>query len=133
CRSVKTVEGTVYIAVEDLKSEDGTGVLAAIDKTLQTLEPCRLEYRLPGPSEREERWLEASVTVIMQDGAAVQLLGMCRDVTERARVNREVRVRARQQETLARLGERARTGGDVQEFFHDLVTTGGEILDPALG
>jgi hypothetical protein len=36
------------------------------------------------------------VTVIVQDGAAVQILGMCRDVTERLRVNREVRIRARQ-------------------------------------
>src|SRR5262249_62423002 len=118
CRSVKTVEGTVYIAVEDLKSQDGTGLLAAIDKPLQPLEPCRLEYRLPGASEREERWLEASVTVIMQDGAAVQLLGMCRDVTERARGNREVRVRGRQQETPAGAGRRALARGGVQEDVH---------------
>jgi PAS domain S-box-containing protein len=128
-RREETFEGTFSIAAEDLKSQDATGVLAAIGKTLQTHEPCRVEYRLPGPSEREERWFEASVTVITQDGAAVQLLGMCRDVTERLRVNREVRVRARQQETLARLGERALTEGDLQKFFNDVVTTVGEILD----
>jgi len=123
------LEGTFSIAPEDLKSQDTTGVLAAIGKALQTREPYRVEYRLPGPSEREERWFEASVTVVVQDGAAVQLLGMCRDVTERLRVNREVRVRARQQETLARLGERALTEGDLQKFFNDVVTTVGEILD----
>lgn len=123
------LEGTFSIAPEDLKSQDTTGVLAAIGKALQTREPYRVEYRLPGPSEREERWFEASVTVVVQDGAAVQLLGMCRDVTERLRVNREVRVRARQQETLARLGERALTEGDLQKFFNEVVTTVGEILD----
>jgi len=123
------LEGTFSIAPEDLKSQDATGVLAAIGEALQTREPYRVEYRLPGPSEREERWFEASVTVVVQDGAAVQLLGMCRDVTERLRVNREVRVRARQQETLARLGERALTEGDLQKFFNEVVTTVGEILD----
>src|SRR6201982_2623211 len=65
----------------------------------------------------------------MQDGAAVQLLGMCRDVSERLRINREVRVRARQQETLARLGEGAVTEGDLQKYFNEVVTTVGEILD----
>jgi GAF domain-containing protein len=70
--------------------------------------------------------------VILQDGAAVQMLGMCRDVTERLRVNREVRVRARQQETLARLGERALTDSDLQKFFNEVVTTVGEILDVEL-
>ena len=105
------------------------GVLAAIHQTLQTHEPCRLEYRLPGRSEREERWFEALVTVVVEDGAAVQMLGLCRDVTEHLRVNREVRVRARQQETLARLGERALTESDLQKFFNEVVTTVGEILD----
>src|SRR4029078_3026814 len=101
-------------------------------KSLQTREPCRLEDRLPGRSEREERWFEALVTLIVENGAAVQMLGMCRDVTERLRVNREVRVRARQQETLARLGERALTDSDLQKFFNEVVTTVGEILDVEL-
>jgi two-component sensor histidine kinase len=59
----------------------------------------------------------------------VQILGMCRDVTERLRVNREVRIRARQQETLARLGERALTETDLQRFFNEVVSTVKEILD----
>ena len=79
--------------------------------------PCRLEFRLPGAPGRDERWFEASLTIIVQDGAAVQLLGVCRDVTERLRVNREVGVRARQQETLARLGERALTETDLQTIL----------------
>jgi len=106
--------------------------LAAIRKSLQTREPCRLEYRLPAPPGRDERWFEALVTVIAEDGTVVQMLGMCRDVTERLRINREVRVRARQQETLARLGERALTETDLQKFFDEVVTTVGEIIDVEL-
>ena len=80
-----------------------------------------MEYRVPGQAGRDARWFEASATVIVQDGAVVQLLGICRDITERLRVNREVRVRARQQETLARLGERALTESDLQKFFNEVV------------
>jgi len=54
-RREETFEGTLSIAPEDLKSQDSTGAFAAIGKTLQTHEPCRVEYRLPGPSEREEQ------------------------------------------------------------------------------
>ena len=84
---------------------------------------------MPGRAGRDERWFEASATVIQQDGKAVQLLGMCRDVTERLRINREVVVRARQQETLARMGERALTETDLQKFFNEVVVTVSEILD----
>jgi PAS domain S-box-containing protein len=122
-------DGRLSIAPQDFASQDATGVLAAIGKSLQTQEPCRLEYRLPGRPEREERWFEALVTVIVEDGKAVQMLGMCRDVTERLRINREVRVRARQQETLARLGERALAESDLQKYFNEAVSTVGEILD----
>ena len=41
-------------------------------------------------------------------------------------------MRARQQETLARLGERALTESDLQKFFNEVVTTVGEILDVEL-
>jgi PAS domain S-box-containing protein len=122
-------EGTLTITPQDFPSQEGAGVLAAIRKSLQTREPCRLEYRLPAPPGRDERWFEALVTVIAEDGTVVQMLGMCRDVTERLRINREVRVRARQQETLARLGERALTEPDLQKFFDEVVTTVGEIID----
>jgi hypothetical protein len=126
------LDGALAIAAQEFPAQDAAGVLAAIRNTLQTQEPSRLEYRLPGRSGQEERWFEALVTAIVQDGVAVQLLGMCRDVSERLRVNREVRIRARQQETLARLGERALTEVDLQKFFNEVVSTVGEILDVEL-
>jgi PAS domain S-box-containing protein len=123
------LDGTFSIPPQDFPAQDSTGLLAAIRKTLETNGPYRVEYRLPGRAGRDERWFEASATVIQQDGKAVQLLGMCRDVTERLRINREVVVRARQQETLARMGERALTETDLQKFFDEVVATVREILD----
>src|SRR5262249_43322430 len=113
----------------DFPAQEGTGLLGVIRKTLETNEPYRLEYRLPGPAGRDERWFEASATVIQEDGKPVQVLGICRDITERLRINREVLVRARQQETLARMGERALTETDLQKFFNEVVSTISEILD----
>jgi PAS domain S-box-containing protein len=127
-----SMDGALSLAAHDLPAQDGGGVLTAIHKALQTGAPCRLEYRLPPRSGREERWFEALVTVVVQDGAAVQMLGVCRDVTERLRIHREVGVRARQQEALARLGERALTETDLQVFFNEAITTVGEILDVEL-
>src|ERR1700704_5876003 len=128
-RDEHSLGGALSIVPEDFPAQDGVGVLAAIYRTLQSHQPCRLEYRLPGPSGRDERWFEATVTVILENGAAAQMLGMCRDITERLRVNREVRVRARQQEALARLGGRGPTQSDLQKFFNEVVATIGEILD----
>src|SRR5262245_2895419 len=127
-----SMDGALSLAAHELPSSDAGGILAAIHRALQTLAPCRLEYRLPPRSGREERWFEALVTVVIEDGAPVQVLGMCRDVTERLRINREVGVRARQQEALARLGERALTETDLQLFFNEAITTVGEILDVEL-
>ena len=53
----------------------------------------------------------------MENGKPVRMYGTCRDVTERVKLHRELRHRASQQETVARLGERALTETDLQEFF----------------
>jgi PAS domain S-box-containing protein len=127
--SNKKLDGTFSVVPQDLPSPEGAGLFAAILRTLENKEPYRVEYRLPGRAGRDERWFEASATVIQEDGKAVQLLGMCRDVTERLRINREVLVRARQQETLGRMSEGALTETDLQKFFNEVVAAIGEILD----
>ena len=124
--------GAFPLDPQDLPAPGGEDPLAAIHRTLQTLAPCRLEYRLPGPAGRDERWFEATVTAVAQDGAAVQLLGTCREVSEHLRVNRETQVRARQQEALARLSEQALAESELQKFLNEVVATVGEILDVGL-
>ncbi len=125
----RELDGALAMQPGDIPAQEDASFLAAIRQSLETRKPCRMEYRVPGQAGRDARWFEASATVIIQDGAVVQLLGMCRDITERLRVNREVRVRARQQETLARLGERALTESDLQKFFNEVVETICDILD----
>ncbi len=131
-RPESSLDGSFSLIAEELPPQDQPGVLTAIRETLRTGEPCRLEYRLPSPAGREERWFEVSATVLVEDGAPVQVLGTCRDVTERLRINREVRIRARQQEAVARLGERALAESDLQKFFNEVVATVADILDVEL-
>jgi PAS domain S-box-containing protein len=124
--------GAAVVIPEAIPAAADTGVLAAMRHALQSHEPVRLEYRMPAPAGREERWFEATATVLVEDGIPAQMLGVCRDITERLRVNREANVRARQQESLARLGERALTETDLQKFFNEAVAVVGDILDVEL-
>ena len=122
-------DGTIYVLPQSFPKHDDPGLFAVMKKALESRAPARVEYRLPGASGRDERWFDASATAVLENGTAVRLLGICRDVTERLRVYREVRVRARQQETLGRLSERALTETDLQKFFDEVVGTVREILD----
>ena len=124
-------DGEFSLSPTDLGRAGQNGVLAAMAETLRTRKPCRLEFRAP-PTDGEERWFEASTTVVVKDGEPVRLFGICRDITGRLRNNRELRMRARQQEALARLGERALTEGDLQAFFNAVVATVAELLDVEL-
>src|SRR5262245_43851548 len=69
------LDGALSITPQELPAQDAAGVLAAIRSTLQTHEPCRLEYRLPSRSGQEARRFEPAVTALVEDGVAVQLLG----------------------------------------------------------
>jgi two-component sensor histidine kinase len=86
-------------------------------------------YRLPPRPDGDEYWIESLATVAIENGAPVRMFGTCRDVTDRVKLHRELRLRANQQEAVARLGERALTETDLQTFFEDTVATIAAILD----
>jgi len=124
--------GSFLLYVEDFHPQEQPGVLAAIKECLRTAQPCCFEYSLPSLRDHEERWFEASATVIVENGRPVQVLGVSRDVTKRLRVNREARARAHQQEALATLGEVALAESDLQKFFNEAVASVADILDVEL-
>src|SRR3954453_21174582 len=111
-----------------IHSEDQPEVISAIQESLRTRKPYQMLYRLAPQDGQEQRWVEAMASVIEQNGEVVRLVGICRDVTDRQKLLRELRARATQQETGAKLGERALTESDLKGLFDEIVTTVAEIL-----
>jgi len=122
-------DGTFSAFQRDIHPEDQPEVLAAVQESVRSGKPYHVHYRLAPQDEKEERWVEATASVIQENGAAVRLIGVCRDVTDRQKLLRELRIRAKQQEILARIGERALTESDLQTLFDEIATTLAQILD----
>ncbi len=120
-------DGAVDFARQDIPN-DKTGVFATMADCLRTHQLSRLEFRLPEHPDHGERWLEAATSVMLENGEPVLLMGVCQDISERLRTDREIHVRARQQEVLARLGERALAETDLQAFFDEVAATVADIL-----
>ena len=122
-------EGALSDFENDIHPDDRPGVTAAMQETSRTHKPQRVQYRLVPRPGADERWIETVTSVVLANGAPAQVLGVCRDVTDRARAHRELRIRASQQEAVARLAEHALIEGDLQAFFDHAVATTAEILD----
>ena len=59
----------------------------------------------------------------IEDGAPKRMVGLCHDVTDRINLQQELRSRAKQQEALAQLGERALAETDIELLLNDVVST----------
>ncbi|MEA2939452.1 MAG: hypothetical protein QOC56_2956, partial [Alphaproteobacteria bacterium] len=127
-----TFDGTFSVFEKDIHWEDRASVMAAVQDTLRTHRPHRTLYRLPPQPDEDDHWIEATGTIVLEDGQPVRMVGTCRDVTERVTLHRELRVRAGQQEAVARLGERALTENNLQQFFDEAVAMISKILDVEL-
>jgi PAS domain S-box-containing protein len=114
---------------KDIHPDDQPEVMAAIQESLRSGKPYHVQYRLVPRPEREERWVEAVATIVGDGGSATHLLGVCRDVSDRVKLVRELRARARQQEAVARLGEQALSEVDLQKLLDSIVSTVAEILE----
>ena len=116
-------DGTFAFFERDIHDEDRPAVLAAIDETLRTGCPYRVRYRVAPRADGEERWIEAAGTLTIEDGAPKRMVGLCHDVTDRINLQQELRSRAKQQEALAQLGERALVETDIERLLNDVVST----------
>ena len=116
-------DGTYAFFERDIHEGDRPSVKAAVCEALRTGNPYWVRYRVVPRGKREECWIEASGKVIFKNGAPVGMLGICHDVTERIKLQEELRSRAKQQEALAQLGERALAETDIERLLNDVVST----------
>ncbi len=116
-------DGTYAFFEQGIHQEDRPKVLAALNETLRTGCPYRVRFRVAPRGTDEERWIEASGSVTLKDRIPERMVGLCHDVTERANLGNELRSRAKQQEALAQLGERALAETDIERLLNDVVST----------
>jgi two-component sensor histidine kinase len=91
-----------------------------------------VQYRLAPRPGADEQWIQTLTTAVLEAGTATCVLGVCRNVTDRARVHRELRIRANQQEAVARLAERALVETDLQKLLDETVAMIADQLDVEL-
>jgi PAS domain S-box-containing protein len=127
--TAESLRAAETILEHDIHPEDRPAVAATLREVVRTHAPRRVQYRLFEKSGADERWMETLAAAVLEDGVPIKLIGTCRDVTDRARNHRELRIRAKQQETVARLGTQALTELGLQRFFEDSVKAVAETLD----
>jgi PAS domain S-box-containing protein len=116
-------DGTYSAFARDIHNDDRLNVEASLQEALRTQSPYWARYRLSECEGGEDRWLEASGTVLVKDGVPERMLGLCHDITERVKLEAELRSRVKQLETLAQLGERALAEPDLERLLKDAVST----------
>jgi PAS domain-containing protein len=103
-------DGTFSFFQNDIHSDDRDRVKATIEQALARGGAYEVEYRLLPKDGEETRWLEARGRVLERDGEVIGMTGICQDITDRKRGERELARRTHQQEAIVRLGQLASTG-----------------------
>jgi two-component sensor histidine kinase len=116
-------DGTYGCFERDIHRDDRPKVEASVKEALRTQGAYRARYRLPEREGAADCWLESSGTVAVKDGVPERMVGLCHDITERVNLENELRSRAKEQEALARLGQRALAESDLERLLNDAVST----------
>jgi PAS domain S-box-containing protein len=116
--------GTLLGFLDSIHGEDRANVEALLKEAMHAQSPFRARYRtLRRDGRDDDCWLEATGAVISAGGKATGMSGLCYDITGRVSLENELRTRAKQQEALAQLGERALAQPDLERLLNDAVST----------
>jgi PAS domain S-box-containing protein len=118
-----TFDGTYSFFERDIHEEDRGRVAEAVNEAMRSGGAYQVRYRAAPRDGRAERWIEVTGTVTMKDGKPARIVGLCHDVTGQVKLQEELRSRAKQQEALAQLGERALAETDIEKLLNDVVST----------
>ena len=121
--SAGSFDGTRVSFIGHIHRDDQQGVQAALQNSMRTGAAFRARYRTPSREQHDEHWLEAAGKIAAGDTPPRTMFGLCYDVTGRVNLENELRSRARQQEALAQLGERALADPGLDRLLNDAVST----------
>ncbi len=116
-------DGTLAGFLRTVHPDDRSNIETALREALRGHDPYRVRYRLREQVDDEDCWLEAEGTIAPPDGAPERMFGLAWEISERVKLEAELRNRVKQQEALAQLGERALAEADIEHLLSDAVTT----------
>jgi two-component sensor histidine kinase len=128
----KSFDATLDTFANNIHPEDRERVLAALRKASEGGQ-CSFDYRLrPGPLG-VIHWIEARGTALTDAvGRIVAVTGICQEVTGRKTIEAELAMRARQQEAVAQLGERALSGASLDDILGEAAQMVAELVEANL-
>jgi PAS domain S-box-containing protein len=122
-------DGTFEAFARDIHPDDRERVLQEIGASLKSSDSYRVLYRLPADDAGATRWLEARGVVIRDErGEPVTMTGVCHDVSAYKEAEAELALRARQHEAVAALGEKALSGGGLDDVLREAARLATELL-----
>ena len=112
-------------------AEDAQIVQEALAQAFEKQENLRdLQYRIVNPENGQVVWVEVNArTIYDRDGKPQRMYGVSQNITERKQSENALRVRARQQQAVAKLGELALRERDLQRVFDRATATIAETLE----
>lgn len=111
---------------------DRDAVMTANMRAIKDLEPVDLDFRIIRP-DGEERVVYSRAKVLADEsGRATKIIGILQDITERRGTQLELQRRARQQATIAMLGQLALAGSGWRLLVNELTLALRETLDADL-
>ncbi|MDN2565106.1 GAF domain-containing protein [Aquibium sp. A9E412] len=125
-------DGTLSSFRNDIHPDDLEPVWRAIEHTLSTGAPYRSVYRTAPRDGAEPLWIETSGGLATGEDGATYLTGVCTDVTQRVRAERELKRRLAQQDAIAHVGSFALGEEDFQAIAQRAVEVAAEVLDVPL-
>jgi len=108
--------------------DDKPRVRAVVDESLRTKTPLEVDFRIVRPDGSVREIFSRAQISCQSGGRAVRLVGTIQDVTESRQVEREIKLRARQQAVIAELGQKALAGGHLDALIETSVATVAETL-----
>ena len=125
-------DGTLASFQQDLHPDDAPSVWQKIKASIDSGEAYRAVYRTaPRPNEREA-WIETSGGVTTDPDGSRFLTGICLDVSERVRNERQLERRLRQQHAVAHFGTFALNEVSFQSVLEEAVRVAAEVLQVPL-
>jgi PAS domain S-box-containing protein len=124
-------DGSLSAFQMDVHPDDAQPVWNAIQETLKTGRPYRAVYRSTRSTTGNEIYLEARGGIV-EDGTHRYLTGVCIDVSDRIRFERDLAIRQQQAEAVASFGSFALSCARFQDTLDEAVRVAARIFNAPL-